>query len=963
MKYKLYILLCLHLIYNSVFSQEYNVQIYNSIRGLVSSGIVSIAFEDKTNKLWVSTRSDGVYSFNGKIYQKYKVEQEQKGIYSSHVIKDYKGQIWYINYAIPHIYFATLNQFKKNKIDTIVNNDCDFFQTKKIDVIYLKNDPYILHHCENKIYLYHIKSKKRSEIKVSGTLINIHIHNENIYYSTETGIYKLNANLESNIVISYPNIESFVFDSLNPSHLWGFSKGHILKFENQILKQSIVVTKKTDYEQIKINFINKSLYVYSNNFTYRYENNQLKPLMEKNGLLNDGTNSIVSDLEGNIWLCQKSGLIKLSNINIITYKGKDANLVENEFSVVKTIDKNRKLVGGGYLFSIIDKNFKVLETVNFKGENYSIYNRILDASIGNKSSIYINYYNGQAVYKNEKLKVLINGDKQGFFSSISTTKYYISCKNNELTFYDLNTDNIIYQTVLNCSMIRKMFVKNKNEIILCTSSSLESFDIEKKILKTKLINESVYSYCFDSINQIEYVGTYNGLFKIIKSKIEKINLDSQVHVYAISIDKNNRIWLGSNNGIYILDKNMKLLNHLSYLNGLKGNEINRSAFEFDEENNLWVGTNDGLNIISANIQKSEFIPSVNFESIIVNQKRLNTFPTVFNYSENNITFNFEFNSFINESLNSYSYILNGYDIEWSPYSITDFAQYKNLEPGIYTLKVKARNANKDISNILVYQFEILSPWWKKWWFYALCSLLVILIIIGIIKWQLMVLNKKQLQNQKIAESELKALRSQINPHYLSNSLLSLQNLILTDNKEQAFEVIGQYGKVMRNILNNSENQFIPLETEIESLRQYMELEGMLNFKDYDFSIVNNIDNHIYSKILVPSMLIQPFIENAILHGLSKKNTDPKVLKLIFNFDQTLQCEIVDNGVGRDATKKVNKSKKSMGISNVNSRMDLYGKLLKMQAKFEIIDLKDINNKPLGTKVALTLPYKLKVSDV
>lgn len=956
-------MLSLLLNHKTLISQEYNVQIYNSIRGLVSSGIVSIAFENNTNKLWVSTRSDGVYSFNGKIYQKYKVEQEQKGIYSSHVIKDYKGQIWYINYAIPHVYFAKLNDFKNNKIDTITNNDCNFFLTKKIDVIYLNNDPYILHHCENKIYLYHLKTKKRKEIKVNGTIKNIHIFNQNIYYSNEVGIYKLNTDINHNLVINYPNLESFVFDSSNNNHIWGFSKGNILKFENQTLKDVISVTKNTDYEQLKLNFINNSLFIYSNNFTFRYENKQLKPLMEKNGLLNDGTNSIVSDLEGNIWLCQRSGLIKLSNINIITYKGKDANLVENEFSVIKTIDKNKKLVGGGYLFSIIDNQFNVLKTVNFKSENYSIYNRILDASVGINSNIYINYYNGHSLYKNNHLKTLTTGEKQGYFSSLTTSKFYISNKNNELTFYDINTDNIIYQTTLNCSMIRKMFIKNNNEIILCTSSSLESYDIEKKKLTTKLKNESVYSYCFDSINKIEYVGAYNGLFKIDNNKIHKINLDNQIHVYAISIDKNNRIWLGSNIGIYILDKNMKLLNHLSYLNGLKGNEINRSAFEFDEENNLWVGTNDGLSIISANIQSTEFIPNVNIESIIVNQKRLNTFPTVFNYSENNITFNFEFNSFLNESLNSFSYILNGYDKEWSNFNTTDFAQYKNLEPGIYTIMVRAKNANNGVSKTIAFTFEILSPWWKKWWFYTICFFLVILIIIGIIKWQLNVLNKKQLQNQKIAESELKALRSQINPHYLSNSLLSLQNLILTDNKEQAFEVIGQYGKVMRNILNNSEKQFIPLETEIESLRQYMELEGMLNFKHYNFTIENTIDENLFSKILVPSMLIQPFIENAILHGLSKKNTDPKILKLRFSFNNSLNCEIEDNGVGRDATRKTNKSKKSMGISNVNSRMDLYGKLLKMQAKFEIIDLKDINNNPLGTKVALTLPYKLKVSDV
>ncbi len=367
MKIKNVILLCFFSIKLASYSQEYNVQIYNSIRGLVSSGIVSIAFEDKTNKLWVSTRSDGVYSFNGKKYTKYKVKQEQKGVFSSHVIKDSKGKIWYINYSMPHIYFATLSDFKQNKIDTIINNDCDFFKTKKIEVIYIKNEPCILHHCVNFIFIYNLKTKKSEKININQIVKYLVYHDDAIYFSSENGIYSIGKENEIKPHILYSNIESFIF---NQNKIWAFSKGKLLLFENQRLKKELIVTQTTDYDQLKIASIDGAIYIYSNNFTYRYENEELKPLMEKNGLLNNGSNSIVSDLENNIWICQKSGLIKLSSINLITYKGKDAHFVDNEFSVIKTINSNKKLVGGGYLFSIVDNQFNVLETVNFKIKNY-----------------------------------------------------------------------------------------------------------------------------------------------------------------------------------------------------------------------------------------------------------------------------------------------------------------------------------------------------------------------------------------------------------------------------------------------------------------------------------------------------------------------------------------------------------------------------------------------------------------
>lgn len=239
------------------------------------------------------------------------------------------------------------------------------------------------------------------------------------------------------------------------------------------------------------------------------------------------------------------------------------------------------------------------------------------------------------------------------------------------------------------------------------------------------------------------------------------------------------------------------------------------------------------------------------------------------------------------------------------------------------------------------------------------KLYLFVLLILFISLVLLYVNLKQ--KRSLTLSELKALRSQLNPHYLSNSLQSVQNLILNNKKEDAIEIIGMYGKVMRSILNNSEKQFIPILNEIQTLQLYIELENMRLGNKCDFFIdSSNISDDVLNKLTVPSMLIQPFVENAIIHGLQNKKNGNKELIIKFDFikNKKLLCEVLDNGVGRTKNNETN-TRKSFGIKNIKDRFLYYSKLLNIHTEVKIIDLFDEDNNPSGTKVILHLPFKLE----
>lgn len=218
-------------------------------------------------------------------------------------------------------------------------------------------------------------------------------------------------------------------------------------------------------------------------------------------------------------------------------------------------------------------------------------------------------------------------------------------------------------------------------------------------------------------------------------------------------------------------------------------------------------------------------------------------------------------------------------------------------------------------------------------------------------------------NKKTAASEMKALRAQMNPHFTFNSMNSIQLFLINNDTEAAQKYLTKFSKLMRMILDHSKLDRIYVQDEIEGLELYLELEG-LRFKDkFEWKI--NVSEEIETELdQIPSMLIQPFAENAIWHGLMHKEDGVGKIEISFELEaNSIVVSIKDNGVGRTAAKTYKESSstkrksKSMGMQITVERLQIINEMLNTSMKFEINDLKDVNGKPLGTEIILNIPLE------
>lgn len=224
---------------------------------------------------------------------------------------------------------------------------------------------------------------------------------------------------------------------------------------------------------------------------------------------------------------------------------------------------------------------------------------------------------------------------------------------------------------------------------------------------------------------------------------------------------------------------------------------------------------------------------------------------------------------------------------------------------------------------------------------------------------------QQTQREKLQFQEdsyinkTKALKAQINPHFIFNSLSSIQHLITTNNKESALKYLSKFSRLMRNIMENSIETTSLLTDEIKILKDYLELESLRFDNAFNYSI--EIDEAIDSaSVEVPMLIIQPFVENAILHGLLNKKLGPKTVRISFKkLENYVICEIDDNGIGRNASAKVatsiNKHKKSRGLEVTENRLQLLNTKNHQEKNIEIIDKYDEQGQSLGTKVIIKIP--------
>jgi streptogramin lyase len=338
----------------------------------------------------------------------------------------------------------------------------------------------------------------------------------------------------------------------------------------------------------------------------------------------------------------------------------------------------------------------------------------------------------------------------------------------------------------------------------------------------------------------------------------------------------------------------------------------------------------------------------------------------YNQNNINIAFNFSAIDYREPEAIKYFTILENYDNTWREAGGEKSSIYFNVPPGTYVYRVRAYNS-EGVKAEKTITIRIYPPWWQTWWFRTTIIILLAATFFLLIRWWLHRKFRLQLERTKkekqLVELEMQALRSQMNPHFIFNSLNSINMFILENNKLQASEYLTKFSKLIRLILQNSQEAFIPLERELEALQLYLELES-LRFEqrfEYKITVADNVDA---AMLKVPPLIIQPYAENAIWHGLmhlpdrqagKKENGHLKIE--ICREDEILLYKITDDGIGRkkaaELKSKSASTQKSMGMRITADRIAM----LQQQNKtsITITDLVLADGNAGGTEVLIKIP--------
>lgn len=529
------------------------------------------------------------------------------------------------------------------------------------------------------------------------------------------------------------------------------------------------------------------------------------------------------------------------------------------------------------------------------------------------------------------------------------------------------------------------------------------------------INNSIFSLLRDSKGQI-WVGTNRGLYKVAPSEQNVVHYKymdndsssvSPYDIWYIHESQDGTIWLGtSGGGLNALNPRTGSFTHFTEENGLPSNIV--CGILEDDHHNLWISTNKGLtrfntrskHITSFGIGDGLFISEFHFkacfkdtdgtmyfggtggyvrfhpDSITANSKApmmaftsfkvfdkellLDTAITYkreiqLNHTNNYFSVEFTALDFSNPLKNNYRYRLIGFDEQWRE---TDgsrpYASYTNIPPGEYVLWVQGSNSDGVWNSAGISLFIVISPaWWQTWWFRTAVILSLMIIVASLAWWRYRSLKRRNEVERRLVESQLQALRSQMNPHFIFNSLNSILHFITTNDPETAHIYLSKFSKLIRAILENSRSEFISLEEEVRVLGLYLELEALRFDNQFSYEIVIDPDIDLQAQ-QIPPMLLQPHVENAIKHGLIHTVPDGRLEVRIRRQGDIIICSVTDNGIGRERAQALKQRSLykhvSQGIALTKDRIAILNSIHSEHYGVEINDLTDDSGISSGTRV-------------
>jgi hypothetical protein len=938
--------------YLPLLAQQYNYSHYDTKDGLAGSTVYRMC-QDNKGYLWFAT-DNGVSRFDGKKFTNFTTED---GLTDNEVIfiaNDSKGRVWMMPFN------KTVCYYNEGKIYSAKNDSL----LKRIHFSSFgimagensKGEIYFITHDEIFLYKNSGDFKSIANFKKLGTKYSLKA--SDFVSANLTGRYPYNSMVLYNQHSVFINKkDSFIYLKNIKSNASQYGNFHKIDEDLEI-----------SYPKLKtLRHFNSISHISNTNTLYNTStgawsvddkgNVGLVPFLAGKKI-----SSSLRDAEGSLWFSTiGEGVFKLTSETMKTFgNNQEAFCIENA---------NGRIYSG-----MANGNLQVIKNITFEGEYpYSIpfeepiSRRLYTLKKGSPGILYLGFDSHlEKISNNKRVFSALRPIKS---IDIIDTGNIVVCTNN-YTFKLRSSDLKIVDTIWRERGTKVIydrgsyFIGTLNGLIIIDSFKTVSRIGENLPLLSKRIvdmHKSIDGGLWIATNDNGVLLYKNGRIDNIINKQNELSSNNCKSLFV----KDHYLWVGTDKGISKIDiKTRMVLAKYSTADGLPSDIINAV---YSNDSITWVCTPEGVTYFKEKDIYGFSMCKLDLYSIYVSGKKMNSMDKLLlSYNNNNISFDYAAISFKGASEMTYKYKLIGLNSDWRETRLTTLA-YPSLPSGNYEFQLYAVNKFDTQSDVIKIQFSIAAPFWKTLWFWLGTSSSILILTWYLFnrryKYLQKITNEKNVIARRMIELEQASLRAQMNPHFIFNCLNSIQHFILKNDIEHTNKYITQFGHLIRQTLNNSVKVNVSITDEINYLRSYLELEKMRFSSGFQYSI-NIHSKEIYPDYtFIPPMLLQPFVENAIRHGIRHKKEGFGLIKIDIQIvTNRILFSIEDNGIGREASAKY-KSKQhidyhSKGITLTKNRLEILNSESLEKIISEIYDLKGANGNATGTKVVLSFPLSI-----